>query len=349
MKYHQVSAPTINDVAQHAEVSVSTVSRVLNGRADVSATTRVRVEQAIEELGFAPRVTAQRLAGRRGHTVSLLFPASYAQRSNYELEFVLGAAEATAGKDYFFGITTDPLSPQGLRGMFRSGLVDGVILMQITEQDWRVDVMRELDLPCVLIGRTATDSRLSWVDFDFETAVGAMLEHLTAVGHRRIGFVGRPRSMLESGLGAAVRLQRGYDDAVLRLGIEPYLVPSDLEPLAAGQAALHLVDTVPGLTAIVATHGPASAGILHALLGRGIAVPEDISLMTIATDRIAGLTRPGLSGVPFPSTMLGFQAAEVLARQLDDRARGHTPRVEQILLPARVTLQGSAAPVRNHG
>lgn len=348
MDDRSVAPPTINDVAAHAGVSVSTVSRVLNGRADVSARTRSRVEQAIEELGFAPRLTAQRLAGARGHTVSLLFPASYAQRSNHELEFVLGAAEATAGRDYFFSMTTDPVTPQGLRSMFRSGLVEGVILMQITEHDWRVDLVRELDLPCVLIGRTADTHGVSWVDFDFETAVGGMLEHLVATGHRRIGFVGRPREMLEAGVGAAVRLQRGYDDAVLRLGLEPHLVPSDLDPLAAGQAALHLVDTVPGLTAIVATHGPAAAGVLHALIGRGLAVPHDVSLLTIATERIAALTVPGLSGVVFPSARLGFEAASVLARQLDDRATGVAPRVEQILLPAHVTLRGSAAPARGN-
>src|SRR5205807_1972123 len=147
--------------------------------------------------------------------------------------------------------------------------------------------------PCVLIGRTAGDPGVPWVDFDFETAVAGMLEHLAAIGHRRIGFIGRPREMLEAGVGAALRLQKGYDDAVLRLGLEPHLVPSDLDALAAGQAALHLVDTVPGLTAIVATHGPAAAGVLHALLGRGLSVPGDVSLMTVATERIAALTVPG--------------------------------------------------------
>jgi DNA-binding LacI/PurR family transcriptional regulator len=320
---------------------------VLNGRADVSARTRVRVEQAIDELGFAPRLTAQRLAGARGHTVSLLFPTSYAQRSNHELEFVLGAAEATSGRDYFFSMTTDPVTPTALRSMFRSGLVEGVILLQITEQDWRVDLVRELDLPCVLIGRTADNRGLSWIDFDFETAVGAMLDHLVAVGHRQIGFVGRPREALEAGIGAAVRLQRGYEAAARRLGLEPHAVQSDLDPLAAGQAALHLVDTVPGLTAVVGTHGPAAAGMLHALLDRGLSVPGDVSLMTVATERIAAITVPGMSGVPFPSARLGFEAASSLARQLDDRAAGTAPRVEQILLPAHVTLRGSAAPARS--
>ncbi len=339
--------PTINDVAARAGVSVSTVSRVLNDRTDVSARTRTRVEQAIEELGFAPRLTAQRLAGARGHMVSMLFPVSYAQRSNHELEFVLGAAEATAGRDYLFSVTTDPVTPQGLRSMFRSGRVEGVILLQITEHDWRVDLARELDLPCALIGRTADDAGVPWVDFDFETAVGGMLDHLVAVGHRRIGFLGPGRGILDAGIGAAVRMQRGYDDAVLRLGLAPHLVPSDADPLAAGQAALHLLDTVPGLTAIVGTHGPAAAGVLHALLGRGLSVPDDLSLMTIASERIAAITVPGLSGVNFPSARLGFEAASMLARQLDDRATGGSPRVEQILLPAHVTLRGSAAPARN--
>ena len=161
-------------------MSVSTVSRVINGRADVSAATRARVVEAIGRLSFAPQVTAQRLAGRRSHTIAMLFPSSYAQRSNHDLDFVLGAAEATSGRDYFFNVATDPLDEPRMRQMFRSGLVEGAILMQITVKDWRVELATREQLPCVLIGRTDTDHPLSWVDFDFEGAVGTMIDHLVA-------------------------------------------------------------------------------------------------------------------------------------------------------------------------
>ena len=334
--------PTIDDVADRAGVSVSTVSRVLNGRTDVASRTRELVEQAIAALGYSPRVNARRLAGLRSHTVSLLFPSSYAQRSNVDLDFVLGAAEATGGRDYFFNLRTEAVDAGALRAMFRSGLVDGAILMQITADDWRVALAEAEDLPCVLIGRTETPHRLSWIDFDFEAAAAGMVDHLVHLGHRRIGFIGRPRAMLDERLGSATRLQQGYADAVLAHGLEPHQVQSDLDPLAAGQAALHLVDTVPGLTAIVATHGPASLGIMRALADRGLRVPQDVSVMSIATPRLASMSSPQLSGADFPSAELGFQAAAALLRQLDDRAAGMPPRTEQLLLPVQVSLRGSA-------
>ena len=341
------SMPTIFDVAERSGVSVSTVSRVINAKTDVSASTRARVEAAIADLAFAPKVTAQRLAGRRSHAVAMLFPSSYAQRTNHDLDFVIGAAEATAGRDYFFSLGTDPVDAGGLRQMFRSGLIEGAILMQITARDWRVELAVEHDFPCVLIGRTETEHPLSWVDFDFEGAVARMVDHLVAMGHRHIGFVGRPRAAVDASLGSTTRLQRGYDEGVLRYGLEPFVVTSDLDPIAAGQAALHLVDSAPQVTALVATHGPSALGILRALTERGISVPADMSLMTVATDRLAGLSLPALSGTEFPSAGLGFHAAIALVRQLDDRAHAIAPRTEHILLPAAVTLRETTTHVRS--
>lgn len=337
--------PTIVDVAELAGVSVSTVSRVLNEKSDVSDRTRARITTAIAELNFAPRVSAQRLVGGRSHTVLMMFPASYGQWTNYDLDFLLGAADATAGKNYFFNLAPDALTPSDFQNLYMSGLAEGAILMQITENDWRVELATQLQFPCVLIGRTGFAHNTSWVDFDFEGAVGAMMDHLVQTGHRRIGFIGRPRKSVSAGLGSSLRLQHGYDQAVLRHGLNPCSIPSDLDPIAAGQSALHILDTFDGVSAIVTTSGRAAGGAMKALHERGISVPHEISVMTIATPQLADMTTPPMSGVDFPSAQLGFHAANVLVRQLDDLAVGQTQRTEQILLPARLTLRGTTSPV----
>lgn len=338
--------PTIVDVAELAGVSVSTVSRVLNEKSDVSAKTRARITQAIAELNFAPRATAQRLVGGRSHTVSMMFPSSYGRWANYDLDFLLGAADATVGKNYFFHLAPDVATHSDFQNLYMSGLAEGAILMQITENDWRVEFATQLQLPCVLIGRTGFAHNISWVDFDFDGAVGAMIDHLVQTGHRRIGFIGRPRESLSAGLGSSLRLQRGYDQAVLRHGLEPCAVPTDLDPIAAGQSALHILDNFEGVSAIVTTSGRAAGGVMKALHERGISVPHDINVMSIATAQLADMTTPSLSGVDFPSAQLGFHAANVLVRQLDDRAVGQTQRTEQILLPAQLTLRGTTSPVK---
>jgi DNA-binding LacI/PurR family transcriptional regulator len=303
------SAPTIFDVADLASVSVSTVSRVINGRADVSRATRTRVEEAIGRLSFAPQVTAQRLAGRRSHTVAMLLPSSDAQRADHDLDLVLGAAEATSGRGYSFNVATDPLDEPRMRQLFRSGLVEGALLVPSTGEDWRVELAAREQLPCVLIGRRTpstrcpgwtSTSRARWRDGrppgDDRPPLDRLRRSLPRDARRR------PR--------AATRLRRGHEQAVLRHGLELHHVASDLDPLAAGQAALHLVDSVDGLSAVVATHGPSALGMLRALRSRGLRVPEDVSVLTVATSRVAELSLPSLSGTDFPSAQLGCQAAE---------------------------------------
>ena len=337
--------PTIVDVAERAGVSVSTVSRVLNDKSDVSDRTRAKIQTAIAELEFAPRVSAQRLVGGRSHTVSMLFPKAYGQWSNYELDFLLGAANATSGRNYFFHLAPEVLLPSDFRSLYATGAAEGAILLQITEDDWRVSLAIELGFPCVMIGRTAFDHGLSWVDFDFEGAVGAMMDHLIHTGHRAIGFIGRPAESLTAGLGSSLRLQRGFQDAVDRHSITPYTLASELDPISAGQTALSLIDSSPDITAIVTTTGRSAGGIMHALRSRGLSVPNDISLLTIATPSLAVMTTPELSGVDFPSAELGFHAANVLVRRLDELALGQPHRTERILLPAHLTLRGTTAPV----
>ena len=344
MKLSKGSALTIVDVAERAGVSVSTVSRVLNSKTDVARSTRERVETAVSELGFSPQITAQRLAGGRSHTVAMLFPSAKDHRADHDIDFVFGAAEATAGRDYYFALATEPLTSDDLVNTFRSGVAEGAILMQVSLSDWRVRIAADLNLPCVLIGRTDEVHELSWVDFDFEGAVSAMVDHLVAIGHRAIGFIGRPREALESGLGSAIRLQRGYEKSMVRHGLEPLAATAEIDATAAAQSVLHLVDSRPDISAFVATHAAVEVGAVRALASRGLEVPRDVSVMTLASTRSAILSTPALSGVDFPSEQLGYQAAHVLVRELDSRAAGRPRQIEQILLPAELVLRASTAP-----
>lgn len=338
--------PTIIDVARVAGVSVSTVSRVLNGRSDVSEATRRSVQEAIDRLSFAPRATARRLVSRQSRALSLLFPATYASLSSFDLDFVLGAATATSERDYFFNMVTDALTDTHLLHMYRSGLVDGVILMQILLDDWRVQLLNEQRLPFVAIGRPADTNGLNYIDLDFEGGVTAMVDFLVSLGHRQIAAIGRPHAQVASGLGAAVRAQESFFQAAVRHGIAPIAIATDLNAAAMAQATYHLIDTHPELTAIVTTNGPATVGVLQALRERGRAVPGDISVIAISTDRVAELLTPALTNVRFPSADIGHQAASMLIRRLDERQTGLAARVEQILISPSITMRDTTAPPR---
>ena len=133
---------TIVDVAREAGVSVSTVSRILNDKPDVSEATRKRVKQVIEELEFRPHSQAQRLAAGKTRTIALLNPLDYMFFSQLEMAFFAGASNAAGEEKYFFNLITTPIEEMDLLGLYRSSQVDGVILMEIMMEDRRVNSLR---------------------------------------------------------------------------------------------------------------------------------------------------------------------------------------------------------------
>jgi DNA-binding LacI/PurR family transcriptional regulator len=102
---------TIEDVARAAGVSVSTVSRILNGKQDVAAATRERVQRVIEDMGYSPHAQASRLRAGKSRSIALSFPLKYPGNIPYnplDMDFIVGAAAAAGDHDYFFNLLTTP-------------------------------------------------------------------------------------------------------------------------------------------------------------------------------------------------------------------------------------------------
>src|SRR5262249_33991983 len=145
---------------------------------------------------------------RAGKTsnIALLFPLKYPGNLPYnalEMDFIIGASSAAAEQDYLLQLVTIQATRQSLLNFYRSNQVDGLILMHIHTQDWRVDLLRENNLPFVMIGHCADNTGLSFVDLDFEAVLPTAIEHLVELGHRRIGFLSLPAEMRQQGFGPA--------------------------------------------------------------------------------------------------------------------------------------------------
>src|SRR5215204_2272646 len=151
-EYHSV---TIADVAKAAGVSVPTVSRILNNKEYVAEETRQRVHEAIRTLGYTPHANARRLRGAATMTLALHHPIESPRQlsSVIETSYFTGAAEAAIEKDYFINFLVSQLTPEMLLNMYRSNQIDGIILLQICVDDWRVNLLRENNYPFVKIGR----------------------------------------------------------------------------------------------------------------------------------------------------------------------------------------------------
>lgn len=341
-----MSAATIRDVAAAAGVSVSTVSRILNGKPDVAEETRNRVLAVIEELGFVPHAHAQRLATGRSRTIALLFPVQFVETLPHAGEFIVAASAAAEEAGFFFHLVTRNITVDNLPMLYQSGQADGIILMQIELDDPRVRFLRTLDYHFVMIGRTADTTGLSFVDLDFETAVIAAYEHLTELGHRSIGFLGAPTLLRQRGLGSAVRSYEGYRAACARFGITSPAMEVDLSVQAMYEATYRLLHENPTLTAIVSTHGPTIVGAMRALQELRFPVPERLSLISIATASTAEMLTPPLTAIDFPSAEMARIAVRLLLRQLTR----DSSESDQVLLSPQLVLRGTTAqPWHNAG
>jgi DNA-binding LacI/PurR family transcriptional regulator len=334
---------TIADVAKAAGVSVSTVSRILNGKQDVAPATRARVQQVIEELGYTPHAQAQRLRAGRTRSIAVVFPINYPGNLPYNplaLDFIIGGAAAAGERGYFFNLITTPATRRSLLNLYRSAQVDGVVLMQIHTHDWRVDLLRQHGYPFVMIGHCADNTGLSFIDLDFEASLMTAFDYLVQMGHRRIGFLSLPAIVREEGYGPAVRAWAGYEAALQKHALDALYAQVGFAEQDIFEGTLHLIDTYPDMTAIVTAHGCLPFSIVRALDQRGRAVPGDCSVIGMVEDRIAELSSPPLTSIDFPSYDMGYRAVDMLIRTLE----GELVKPEQILIPPRLAIRNSTGP-----
>lgn len=338
------SGITIADVAKAAGVSVSTVSRILNGKQDVAPSTRERVQQVIEALGFMPHAQAQGLRAGKTQTIALLFPYKFPGHPSYnalETEFIIGAAAAAGENGFFFSLITAPMTKHSLLNLYRSAQVDGLVLMQIHTSDWRADLLREHHYPFVMIGHCDDNTHLRFVDLDFEASITTAFDHLVSLGHQRVGFLALPAELRHKGYGPAVRGWMGYEKALSSHQLTAAYREVGYEAKDIFQATHSLLDEQPELTAIVTAHELASLSVIQVLTERGRCVPQDFSLVALMTERIAELSTPPLTHVEFPAHDMGYKAVDILVRTL----KGDNGEPGQILIPPRLIVRNSTAPV----
>lgn len=223
-------------------------------------------------------------------------------------------------------------------------MLDGVVLMEVQLADERVTVLQEAGVPLVLIGRTGDTSTLSYVDIDFDQTVRDAVAHLVGLGHRQIVYVNHSAATLASGYGPALRTRDAFAAAMTGHGLEPVMIAAE-DSAAGGRAALAAAFArAPDLTAVLAMNETAIFGILGELSGRGLSVPDDVSVVSMVTSpQVAELATPALTAMTSPGSAIGRIAIEALTRHLDDPGDHR----HQQLLPCALEIRGSTAAPRS--
>ena len=334
-----VPKTTIIDIAAASGVSVSTVSRILNDKPDVSEQTRERVLRVMDENGFAPQNAWRQIRSGRTGLIAVHRPEEFNPPA---FRLVMAAALGVEDAGYSINIITRSLSDVELLAIFRSRQVDGIILLEIQTDDRRPEVLREHGYPFVMIGHRTDNEGLSFADFDIEHGVGLAMEHLVALGHRRIGFMTVDPVVEDKVYGFSAWALRSYKEACSRLGLEPISATGGPTNESMAASASRLLDANPNLSALIAPQEQSVIGVLKVCYERGIAIPWDLSVIAVLAEPMSELATPPLTTIPFPADELGRVAAKILVDHLD----GGNPEPQQVFLRGVLSPGGTTAPPR---
>lgn len=307
---------TMRDVAARAGVSVATVSFVANGSKPVRADTRERVEEAMRSLGFRRNPVGAALA-RRGHTriVALLYPALERPLTPTAVAFFTSASRRARERGYDLVMWPIGNDAEQVDVLARTGLVDGVVLMEVQLEDPRVDALRAAGVPFALIGRTADPEGLAFVDIDFPASVLEAVDRLRGLGHSRIAFVAGAEPGYHHA--ARTRAEVAYQDAMRARGVEPTVIRIAEEPSAGRALGATFAADHPDTTAVVLLNEHAAAGFLIGLARAGTVVPRDLSVISMGTSAyMAGMGEPRLTYMRAPGPELGEWGLDALLERI---------------------------------
>ncbi|MFD5322739.1 LacI family DNA-binding transcriptional regulator [Streptomyces sp. NPDC127092] len=330
---------TLADVARHAGVSASTVSYVLSGKRSISAVTRERIQRSIEELGYRPHAGARALAGKRTHVLALMMPLRTDVYVPVFMEIAMAVTTTARAHGYDVLLLTGEEGPEAVRRVEGSALADAMIVMDVELEDPRLPCLRAAGRPAVLIGLPADTTGLSCVDLDFEAAGARCVDHLAALGHRRIAVIGEPPAVYARGTGYAVRTLRGLRDAAAQRSVGLLHRPTDGGHAAVAATVGRVFEERPGTTALVVQNEAAVEPLLAVLRRDGRAVPEDVSVVAVCAGQAAAQASVPLTSVDVPAHEMGRRAVERLFAHLD----GHEPPGTVLIAP-ELADRGSTGP-----
>jgi LacI family transcriptional regulator len=321
-----------------AQVSVATVSRVLNASGPVSDATRRRIERVAARLRYAPNSAARSLITRRTHTLGVLLPDLYGE---FFSEVMRGIDVVARKHGYHMLVSSSHSDTATFEAALRAmrGRVDGLIVMS-PDLDQRT-VRRTLSSgpEVVLLNCPAQAPGFDGFIIDNLAGAAAMTRHLLELGHRRIAFI----KGAERNVDAEERL-RGYRAALTERGVglrADWELAGDFTESGGHRAATTLLGLPERPTAIFAANDSMAIGALCALRDAGVRVPRDIAVAGFDDIPIARYTTPALTSVHVPIAELGERAAE---RLVESMMKGSRRRRREMLATTLVVRQSCGAP-----
>ena len=330
-------------LAAHLGLTVGTVSRAMNGYADISPATRKRVQRAADELGYRPNQNARRLSIGNPETVGYLMPrVSPSVPQPFVAQLLQGLGEALGKRNWDLLLShtetsTDELAQ--IEKLAKSGRIAGLVISRPLKNDPRIKLVQDLKLPFVVHGRTKAPEDYAWYDVDGEDAFVTSVNHLVSLGHSRIAFIGSPLQFQF----AQDRLN-GYARGIVENGLtmdESLVQIADFSD-DGGEAATNLLLDLPEPpTGIVCVSDTVALGALAAIRGRGLRPGIEVSVIGYDGLQFGTHANPPLTTMAQPQVHAGRRLGDMLLAIID----GDAPSSHQELQRAQLLRRRTDGPL----
>lgn len=332
---------TIYDVANQANVSMATVSRVVNNNPNVKPATRKKVFEAIELLGYRPNAVARGLASKKTTTVGVVIP----DISNATFSEVARGIEDIANM-YHYNIilcNADKKKEKEIKviNTLLEKQVDGLLFMGGSVLEDHIQAFKTSTVPIVLCGTKDESNAYPYVDINHKQAAHDAVQALIDDGHRKIAMISGPLQDPITGFARFNGYKQAladndipFDESLVRVG--NYRYDSGIE------AMNYFIEQGDRATAVFVSNDEMAIGAIHAIQDAGLSVPGDFSVISMDNTRMSDMVRPQLSSVAQPMYDIGAVSMRLLTKLM----KNETVEDATVILPHELKLRQSTAAIK---
>ena len=334
---------TLKTLARTLNLSITTVSRALDGYGDVAEATRARVVAQAEHLGYRPNAAARRLRRGASELIALVLPTEAGQFNEpLYLQVLAPIGQTLADAGYDLTLIASAPGRDELKTYERiveGRRADGLIVVRTRLNDPRVQYLTGRGTPFVTMGRCnfgreSEDIPHAFVDGDGETAFFTATQNLISLGHRAIAHLAAP-----SAFNFAALRRRGYLRAMAAAGLEPLLLEGVADERSGLALGAQLLARAPRPTAILCATDRMAFGVFRAAREAGLQVPRDLSVIGHDNISTGAFTEPPLTTMELAIERTGTRLAEMILARIG----GADPRGLQEIYPVQQIGRASTA------
>ncbi|HUF00410.1 MAG TPA: LacI family DNA-binding transcriptional regulator [Anaerolineales bacterium] len=330
---------TIHDVAKKLNLSITTVSRALDGYDDVADQTRQLVIETANKMGYAPNRAARQLRRQKTDTIGFILP-SIAQRFDepFFTEFISGLGEELSRKNFDLLVSNAP-SAEGERNLYHrwvnSHKVDGFILNRVRRHDWRVNYLAQSGLPFVGLGKSHDGIDYPHVRIEGAEVYLRLVKHIREHRFSRFAFIGGPNDLI-----IQIERLRWFKSALQKCGLEVgqyNIVSTDMSSTGGYEAACTLLSGATTPDALLCVNDQTAYGVLHAAHEHGFSVGTDMAIAGFDGLRASYHTQPPLTTLGIPVSDVAHQLVLMLLSKINSQL----PEAREIVIKPELRIRAS--------